>query len=98
MWEVILSEITCDILEQTHVIFGTVKEEIMEIPDEHLGAFHTEIMAIWELALFPSVSFVLVELPNSFGIRTQLLVGDSWQIWWTILYPRGRRSDLLPIF
>lgn len=31
---------------QTSVIFGTVKEGIMEILDERLGAFHIDIMAI----------------------------------------------------
>ena len=46
MQEFILSDITHSILEQTLVIFGTVKEGIIEILDKFLGTFHTEIRAI----------------------------------------------------
>ena len=46
MQEFISSEITCSPLEQTPVIFGLVKEEILEILDECLGAFYDEVMAM----------------------------------------------------
>ena len=41
-----MSDITRGILEQTHIIFGSVKEVIMENMYELLGTFYTEIMAI----------------------------------------------------
>ena len=44
MLEFISLEITRDILEQTPVIFGSVREEILEILDERLGAIHAEVM------------------------------------------------------
>ena len=44
MREFISSEITRNILEKTYVIFGTIKEGIMEILDEHLGAFRSEMV------------------------------------------------------
>ena len=46
MQEFFLLEITRSILEQTPVIFGTIKEGIMEVLDERLGAFHTEMVAM----------------------------------------------------
>ena len=42
MREFISAEITCNILDQTPMIFGMVKEGITEILDEILGAFRTE--------------------------------------------------------
>ena len=39
IWEFILSEITRDIMDQTHVMFGTIKVGIMELLDDCLGAF-----------------------------------------------------------
>ena len=39
MREFISAEITRSILDQTPVIFGSVKEGILEILDERLGAF-----------------------------------------------------------
>lgn len=44
--EFIMSDITCCILDATPVIFGTVKEGIMELLDNQLGSFHVEITAI----------------------------------------------------
>lgn len=44
MQEFISSEITYIILEQTHVIFAMIKECIIEILDERLGAFHIEMV------------------------------------------------------
>ena len=46
MHEFILLEITRGILEQTHVIFGLVKEEILEILDERLRTIRADVMAI----------------------------------------------------
>ena len=43
--EFISSEITRNILEQAHVIFGMIKEDIMEVLDEHLDSFHSEMVA-----------------------------------------------------
>ena len=36
-------EITRGILDVTHVMFGIIKEGIMELLDEQLGAFYSEI-------------------------------------------------------
>lgn len=46
MRELISTEVTRSIIDQTPMIFVTVKEGILEILDERLGAFHTEIMAL----------------------------------------------------
>ena len=46
MREFISLEITDGIVEQTPVIFGMVKEEIMEVFNERFGAFRAEVMVI----------------------------------------------------
>ena len=46
MRELISSEITRIILDQTPMIFGTIKEGIMENLDERIGAFHTQVIAM----------------------------------------------------
>ena len=46
MQEFISSEITCGILEQTPLIFGSIKEGVLEILNEHLGTFCAEVLAI----------------------------------------------------
>ena len=45
MWECILSDITLSTLEQTHVIFGMIKECIMEVFEERLVSFFFEMVA-----------------------------------------------------
>ena len=37
--EFVLFKITRGILDATHVMFGTIKEGIMKLLDEHIGAF-----------------------------------------------------------
>ena len=44
MQEFISSEITRGILEWTPVVFGSVKEGILELLDGHLGAFRAEVV------------------------------------------------------
>ena len=46
MRELISAEVTRNILDHTPLIFGTVKEVILEILDERLGAYRTEMMAL----------------------------------------------------
>ena len=46
MWEFISSEITRSILKQNPVIFGTVKEGIMEVLEERLGSFRSGMVAM----------------------------------------------------
>ena len=41
--EFIFSKIMRSILDHTHVIFGTIKEGILELLDERMSAFHTEV-------------------------------------------------------
>ena len=59
------------------MIFGTVREGILEILDERLDALRTEAMTILEVSLFLFVSSRLVELSSSLGRRTSLPVGDG---------------------
>lgn len=46
MQELISSEITGGILEQTDVIFGMIKDGIMELLDEHMCIFRTKMVAM----------------------------------------------------
>ena len=41
--ELILVEVTCGILDATSMLFGTIKEGIMELMDERLRKFRVEI-------------------------------------------------------
>ena len=77
MQDFISSEITRSILEQTLMIFGSVKEGILEILDERLGSFCAEAFATLALTLFLSARFVLVELPCFLERRSLLSVGDG---------------------
>lgn len=43
--EFVMSEITCGILEETPMMFGTINKRIMELLDECRGAFRAEIVA-----------------------------------------------------
>ena len=67
MWEFISLEITRGILEQTPVIFGTVKEGIMEILDQHIGALHTEVIAIFGSCTLSFRKFHARGAPKFFG-------------------------------
>ena len=42
-WEFSSFDITCSILDQTHVIFRTIKDGIFEVLDESLSAFRIEV-------------------------------------------------------
>ena len=46
MREFISSDITCCIQEQTPVIFGTIKEGIVELLVDHLGYFRSKMVAL----------------------------------------------------
>ena len=65
MWEFILSKIARGILEQTHVIFGTIKEGIMKIIKKCLNAYHDGFMELLDERLgafqtkFASYSLIL---------------------------------------
>lgn len=52
MREFISSDTTCSILEQTRTIFGSVKEEILEILDGHWAQFMLRVWVSLELALY----------------------------------------------
>lgn len=43
--EFVIIEITHDILEATPVMFGSIKEGIMELLDKYIGAFRANIAA-----------------------------------------------------
>ena len=46
MRELISAEVAHSMLDQTPVIFGTIKEGILELLDERLSAFRTEVAAM----------------------------------------------------
>ena len=46
MWGFISSEITCCVLDQISMIFGSVKEGILEIMEERQEVYHSEIVAL----------------------------------------------------
>lgn len=76
MREFISLEITHNILEQIPVIFGTVKEGILEI----LGVGAHSVLRLWlllELALFPSMRSMFFGLRISFRRKTPFLVRDG---------------------
>ena len=57
-------EISCGVLKNSPVIFGSVWEGVLEILDEHMGVFCVEVMAIIRAHIL-SESFVIVELLHS---------------------------------
>ena len=76
------SEINRGILDVTLVMFGTIKEGIMEILDECHMAFWVEILAGelgLELSLFGSSR--LVDPHSSLGLRTLLLAINESLTW-----------------
>nr|KAJ0216955.1 hypothetical protein LSAT_V11C300113410 [Lactuca sativa] len=63
----ISSEITRNILEQNPVIFGLVKERIIEILDERMGTLRTEIWAIVWAHTLSFCKFRACGAPEFFG-------------------------------
>ena len=70
--EFISSEVTHCILKQTPVIFGTIKEVILELLDERLSAFRTEVAAM--------TGSRTKELPTIMGLSTLLLAAGGWMM------------------
>lgn len=91
-----MSEITHGILDATHVMFNTIKDWIMEILDDHLGALHVEI-ASGQLGVRSLAFFMLVEIQSSLGRRTPSLVAsrrwimDTESAQWTSFSPKGSK-------
>lgn len=73
----ISSEITCSILEQTHVIFGMVNEGILEILDEQLSAFRAEIMAFVGTHSLTFSEFRVYGAPDYHGARDPI-ASNRW--------------------
>ena len=100
--EFISSEITCSILDQTPVIFGTIKEGILELLDERLSAFHTEVAAMMGPHTLTFREFKACGAPDYHGLRAPLRALDGWKM--SPMYstltdvPRGTRVDLYPVF
>ena len=67
MQEFISLEITRGFVDQTPVIFGTVKERILEILDERFGAFHVEVLAIVRARTLSFSDFCACGAPGFFG-------------------------------
>lgn len=69
MRELISAKVTRNILAKTPVIFGTVKEGILEILDERLGAFRTKMMALLGARTLTFREFRAYGAPNYHGAR-----------------------------
>ena len=69
MRELISAEVTRSILDQTPVIFGMLKEGILEILDERLGAFRTEMMALMGTRTLTFRDFRACGAPDYHGAR-----------------------------
>ena len=75
MREFVSAEITHNILDQTPVIFGMIKEGILEILDERLAAFRTEMMAFLGARTFTFQEFRACEAPYYHGARDPIASG-----------------------
>ena len=68
--KLIAAEVTRDIRDATLVIFGTIKEGIMEIMEEQLRSFRAEIVAGQVGAQTPSFrEFKACRAPDFFGVK-----------------------------
>ena len=75
MREFVSAEVTWTILDQTPVIFGTVKEGILESLDERLGAFRTEMMALLGVRTLTFRDFKACGAPYYHGARVPIASG-----------------------
>ena len=78
MREFISSEITYSILKQTLLIFGTIKEGIMEVLEECLGSFRSEIVAITVAHTFTFCEFQACRAPKFF--RKEPIASRHWLV------------------
>ena len=69
MRKFISAKITRSILDQTPVIFGTVKEEILEMLDERLGAFRIEMVGMIWVRTLTFREFSACGAPDYHGAR-----------------------------
>ena len=101
MREFISSEITFNIIDQTPVIFGRVKEGILEILDERLGTFRTEMAAMVGARTMTFREFRACGALDYHGDRDPSLVAGGWRIspmpFAPTDVPRGTSFTLLPI-
>ena len=75
--EFISSEITCNILDQTLVIFGMIKEGILELLDERLSAFRTKVAAMMGSRTLTFREFRACGAPDYHGARDPI-VSTRW--------------------
>mgnify|MGYP001550121524 CR=1 FL=1 len=89
-------------LDQTPVIFGTVKEGILEILGERLGAFRTELMAMLGARTLTFREFRACGAPYYQGARDPIASGrwlaDVTNAYHSSRCPEGTRSDSPPVF
>ena len=82
------------ILEQTHVIFGTVKEGILEIIDERLSAFRAEIVALVGTRSLTFREFRACGASDYHGSRDPIAsirwLADVANTFYTSRFPRGQ--------
>ncbi|XP_023742111.3 receptor-like protein EIX2 [Lactuca sativa] len=77
MKEFISVEVMRSILDQTLVIFGSVKEGVLELMDEKLGAFRTEIIAMMGARTLKFREFRACGAPDYNGDR-DLIPSSRW--------------------
>ena len=98
----ISSEIMCFILKQTHVIFDTVKESILEILVERLSAFCSEMVALVGARSLIFRDFRAYGAPNYHGEKDPIMsrrwLVDIVNAFYTSSFPKGKMSGLLPDF
>lgn len=75
----ISSEITHNIIDQTLLIFSTVKEGILEILDERLGAFRTEMEAMMAARMLTFREFRACGAPKYHGARDPI-ASSKWLV------------------
>ena len=75
------------------MIFGTVKEGILEILDERLGAFRTEVMTIVGSRTLYFHEFCASGAPEFFGekdpISSKRWLADMDNAFWMSFFPEG---------
>ena len=67
--EFLSSEVTCTILDQTPVIFGSIKEGMLELMDERLSTFRAEVAAMMGSHTLTFRDFRACGAPDYHGAR-----------------------------
>ena len=86
--EFFTSNITRSILDVTPVMFGTMKDGIMELLDERLGDLHAKVVNSQIGGGLSIFGFLRITVPHSSSGRRTLLPVDSGSLAWRICSER----------